>query len=339
MTTDTLVAGGALGMAGVGEGIDDGGERASGHLAARGGVALHAERVVFDRKDGLVGMRIVAVETGDPGMAHAAGEDGCPVEVLVALLAVWMENAGLDGKYDAVVVVVVIAGFEGGGERFVACVAGGAGLHDARAVAGGGIVARRVGIGGRAMASGRIAVALDAADSLFQPGGIESVGRGVVTGFIPGHVARRAHGVPIHASTGPVTPFAGLAVLGAEDVEPVISFGIESEGVSLPATAARGDEGLPDWLVPKDHERAIGRGRAEVGRGGECAKCVLVGEIRQLIGERVVSAGPSRCGSCVAGGAVCGPERNLHGFRGGGVDRLWIRGASARYGAGDVQSD
>ena len=70
------------------------------------------------------------------------------------------------------------------------------------------------------MAGGGLTVALDTADALLNPGGVKTVCGDVVVGFVSGHVALGAHGIPIHAATGPVAPFAGLTVLFAEDVEP-----------------------------------------------------------------------------------------------------------------------
>ena len=246
VTRDALITRATGGMAGVAERIDHRGAGAVGLRTARSGVALQAQAVVARGENGLVRVRIVAIETSDAGVAHAAGEHGGPVEVFVALLTVGIEDGRLGGQGHAVVVVVVVAGLEIGRELLVAGVARRAGMHHLLAIAevrGGGTL--RLEGGGDVGIRSR-AVALNATDPVFDPRRFVTVGRGVIVFLIPGHVAVGAHGIPVHAASGPVPPLPLAPVLLGEDVEPVFFHGIVGEIGGLPATAGGGDERLPD---------------------------------------------------------------------------------------------
>ncbi len=205
------------------ERIDGGGDDAARQLPPGRRVTLQAELVVRHGQDRLRRVRIVAIEAGDARVAHAAEQHGGPVEVLVALLTVGIKRRRVDREHDAVVIVVGIAGLEAVGEQFIARVARRAGLHHLRAIAGEGrlrAAGRRVGLVG--MRGRRRAVTLDATHAVLDPRGAVAVGRRIVTALVTGHVAVRAHRVPVHAAPGPVAPLAGATVLRAEDVEPFL---------------------------------------------------------------------------------------------------------------------
>jgi hypothetical protein len=250
----------------------------------------------------------VAINTAHAGVAHATEKHGGPVEVFVALLAIGIKRGGVCREGHAVVVVVVVARFKGGGECFVASVAGSARLHHERTVSakrvvhGGGVVGL-LGVGG-----GLFAVALDAADALFNPVGMVGVGVGGVVWGVAGHVALGAHRVPIHATACPVPPFARLAILGGEDVEPVFSAWVIGNLVRLPASTRLGDERLPEGRVPQNHQRwlriCIRQPARKSFQGGDFSR------VGQSIGEAVVSALPSLENGVVTGATGFGGLRN-----------------------------
>lgn len=253
-------------------------------------MALHAQGVVLRRQDGFGGVRVVAVQAGHTGVAHAAKGNRGPVKVLIPLLAIGIKCAGDGGKGDAVMVIIIISRFERVGEGFVACVAGDARMHHPGTVALKRI--ERGGLAGRslAVACGRLTMALNAADALLNPSGVKAVGGDVVIGFIAGHVALSAHGVPVHAATGPVAPFAGLSILLGEDVEPFAASGFVGELMGLPAPAGGGDERLPDRFVTENHQRdGFVVLRQTAGEGGEGS---LVLGARQAVGEGVIGGFP-----------------------------------------------
>jgi len=58
------------------------------------------------------GVRVVAVQTGDARVAHAAELDRGPVESLVALLPIGIKGAGVHGQREAEMIGVAFAGGE-----------------------------------------------------------------------------------------------------------------------------------------------------------------------------------------------------------------------------------
>ncbi len=67
-----------------------------------------------------------------------------------------------------------------------------------------------------------------------------------------------AHGVPVHALAGPVAPVSGLALVVAEDIEPLVLVRIIADIASLQAAAGRGDEELAQRVVADDaHHRKV----------------------------------------------------------------------------------
>ena len=96
-------------------------------------------------------------------------------------------------------------------------------------------------------------MALDTADTLFNPRGRERIRVSMIVFFVPGHVAMRAHGVPVHATSGPVTPFSAVALFVAENVEPLLAGGIPCELGGLPAATFHWDEHLPRRFVSEYH--------------------------------------------------------------------------------------
>lgn len=68
--------------------------------------------------------------------------------------------------------------------------------------------------------------------------GMVAVASAVVVFAHAGVMAARAHLIPHHAASGPVAPFARLAVFVAIDVEPVASFRIKA-GLHRVQRAAR----------------------------------------------------------------------------------------------------
>src|SRR5262249_41161835 len=71
------------------------------------------------------------------------------------------------------------------------------------------------------------AVASFAANVHFGHGGVVGVGRFVVIAAQTGVVTGGAHIVPVHTTTGPMSPFTGLAIFFAVDVEPLVRMRIK----------------------------------------------------------------------------------------------------------------
>lgn len=87
--------------------INDGGLYSVNSLSRT--VAPHAERIVLLGKLERTGMRVMAVQTGDARLAHAAQAQPRFTIVLVPLHAVGPEHAGLDGEHQLKVVVKTVA--------------------------------------------------------------------------------------------------------------------------------------------------------------------------------------------------------------------------------------
>ena len=65
-------------------------------------------------------------------------------------------------------------------------------------------------------------------------------------------VARRAHRIPIHAPSGPMSPFSWLAIFVSKHIEPFVRSWIVGGLLHLPATARKGDQKLPQRVFAND---------------------------------------------------------------------------------------
>ena len=248
---NAAIAGARRGMMGVGRRIDGGRV-----LPARAAVALQAKRVVFDRKNRFPAVGIVTVETGDAGFAtHSTEGDRGGVENFVLHLSVRIKKSRFGREGKAVVIGVADTRLDFAGEEFVPCVAGytrflGALPHFRRR--------RRFGDAGgllspAGMFGRHVSVALCAADTVFPPGGGVSVGRGVVVFTEVSEVTMRTHRIPVHPPAGPMPPFAGSSLFGAEDVKPIFSRWIEGQFGHLVAAVPGRNDILPQRRVA-EHE-------------------------------------------------------------------------------------
>ena len=140
-----------------------------------------------------------------------------------------------------------------------------------------------------------------------------------------------------------MAPFARLAALVAEDVEPFLLHRIIGEFRRLEATAAGGHDVLHQRRVPEHEVRRVRVGLLAVAAFEESGFAVLPLELvldvvhldraarskrlgilrggHRAVGERVVRTGPSLVDFLVALAAVGGRERGMRGHGGGGAGR------------------
>lgn len=192
-------------------------------------VTTHAKRVAGE--DGFGGVRMVAVHAVNARIVHSAAEEGGKDVVFVAHLAVRVEDVGFIRNGKVVVVEVKLSGMEVSGKFGAAGVATAASIENLR---------------GSALLDGRVwnlrgwvlllpldvvfhrAVASFAADGAFGHRSLIGVGNGIVVFTKPCIMARGAHAVPVHASSRPMSPFAGASVFLAVDAKPALVSGIKS---------------------------------------------------------------------------------------------------------------
>ena len=102
------------------------------------------------------------------------------------------------------------------------------------------------------------AVAGFTTDAHFRHGGMIAVGLGFVIFPQAGVMTSGAHGVPVHALAGPVSPVTGAAFFVAIDIEPFVFLGVEGDIAGLQSTAGSGDEELSQGIVANDADDGEG---------------------------------------------------------------------------------
>ena len=249
---DAAVAHGIARVATVGDGINLGG------VVEAAAVAALAEGVVFHRQDELGRVRIMTIHAGHPGMPHLAHGKGTVDVVFPDDLPVRVVDALDVAQGQVEVVLKDIAGDKAvRGELVPAGVAGGAGLHDLAGredflvlvVAVTDLLEVGMGTG----------MALGAGDGHVVPFAVIAVGLRTEVLEVLRHVAVGAVGVPVHALSGPVAPFAGdpgflAGILPFKDGEPFLLFDIPGHVMGLDAPVRgevkildeRGDPDGPD---------------------------------------------------------------------------------------------
>ena len=244
VAVDAEVAFAVFGVAGMGERLDF---RAVGMRAV---VTAHAKRVAGE--DGFSGVWMVAVHAMNARIVHSAAEEGGKDVVFVAHLAVRVEDVGFIRNGKVVVVKVKLSGIEVSGKFGAAGVATAAGIEDLRR---------------SALLDGRVwslrcwilllpldvvfhrAVAGFASDGEFGHRSFIGVGNGIVVFAKPCIVAGGAHAVPVHASSRPMSPFAGASVFLAVDAKPALVSGIKSGVHRLKTSAFVRNEELAERVV------------------------------------------------------------------------------------------
>lgn len=263
VAVDAEVAFAVFGVVRMGERLD---LRAVGMRAV---VTAHAKRVAGE--DGFGGVRMVAVHAVNARLMHSAAEEGGKDVVFVAHLAVRVEDVGFIWNGKVVVVKVEFSGMEVSGKFGAARMATAAGVEDLR---------------GSALLDGRVwslrgwvlllpldvvfhrAVAGFAADGAFGHRSLIGVGKGIVVFAKPRIVARSAHAVPVHASSRPMSPFAGASVFLAIDAKPAL-FGRIKSGVHCLKTPAlmRNEELAERFMADNSANFVVGGFPFESERG------------------------------------------------------------------------
>ena len=219
----------------------------NGGVVEAGLVATHAEEVVFRGEDEGVAVRVVAVEAGHAGVPHAAHAEGTVHKDFIADLAVRKIKTGLVGEGEPKVILVAIPYFKGvGGQLVTAGVAGRAVVHDLLRIKRCGRNDVRIFHAAARALQVRLQpiVTFRAGDSLLRPGAGVGIRLKVEIFIILGGVAIGTIGIPVHALSGPVTPFTGEAILTLEDINPAIREDIVGRADGLEATAGQGGEVL-----------------------------------------------------------------------------------------------
>ena len=127
-------------------------------------------------------------------------------------------------------------------------------------------------------------------------------------------MAGGAHGVPVHATSEPVAPLAGLAVFVTIDIKPLVGARIPGVLGGLQPAAGKGDQHLAQRIVgenPADGKRLIGAVQSRgnklvvfvIGQDGGCLGAdgkrplrnegsVVHGRYRAAFGKSVVRMVP-----------------------------------------------
>ena len=234
--------------------VNDGGFYAVYRLP--GAVAPQAERVILLRKFQRSRMRVMAVQTGDARLAHAAQAQPGFAIILIPLHAVGPENAGLYGKHELEMVVKTVANGKIVIEFIPPGVAGSAvvvNLLRRQLVPGGNHASRPLL---RLVQQG--AVALDASHAGFRPGGGIAVLDRIIIFMEQGHVAPRALRVPVHAAARPVPPVPWLPGILAKDIKPFLAVHVPRGAQGMITAVLGGNQVLHQGDSPRGPVRAPG---------------------------------------------------------------------------------
>ncbi len=272
------------------------GRHNDGGVVEAGLVASHAEKVIFRGKDEGVAVRVVAVEASHPGVPHTAHAEGAVHKDFIADLTVRKIKTGLIGKGEPEVILVTIPDFKSIRSQLVtAGVASRAVVHDLLRI-------KRCGRndGSILHAAARALqvrlqsiVAFRAGDSLLCPGAGVGIRLKVEIFLILGGVAIGTIGIPVHALSGPVTPFTGEAIFSLEDIDPAVLKDIVGRTDRLEATAGQGGEVLAQGGVANHPRQFIDP--LEVLGGIEHAEFEALVLVGQFVGNARFNE-PSRWG-------------------------------------------
>jgi len=217
------------------------------------GMAAHAKRVAGLQDFG--GVRLVAVHAAHAGMVHFAAEKRGEDVVLLPHLAVGVVDVRLVGDDMREVVKVRVARFEVPRQLRATRVTFAAGREPLCVVE---LAQCRVFVGSPGVLLSPVNVGLHravtrlAANAHLRHCRKVRVGRFVVIFSQARVVARGALGIPVHAAPGPVPPLAGLTILIAKDIEPLVLVGIMREIHGLQESPGEPDQILPDRCFADD---------------------------------------------------------------------------------------